>query len=57
MVNPLITTEVIQADEFPEVSRRYEVSGVPKAVINDRIQFVGAAPESFVIERILSVNR
>jgi predicted DsbA family dithiol-disulfide isomerase len=57
MVNPLITTEVIQADEFPEVSRRYEVSGVPKAVINDRIQFVGAAPESWVLERLQVGNR
>ena len=32
--------------EFPDLARRYSVRGVPKIVINDRVEFVGAQPES-----------
>jgi predicted DsbA family dithiol-disulfide isomerase len=31
--------------EFPDMARRYAVRGVPKIVINDRVEFVGALPE------------
>jgi predicted DsbA family dithiol-disulfide isomerase len=41
-----VTADVIEAMEFPELSRRYGVRGVPKIVINETIEFVGALPES-----------
>jgi hypothetical protein len=41
-----ITADVIEATEFPDLSRRYGVRGVPKIVINDSIEFVGALPEA-----------
>jgi hypothetical protein len=49
MLNPLILADVIEANEFPELSERYEVQSVPKTVINDRVQFVGAMPEARVL--------
>ena len=41
-----VTADVIEAMEFPELSRRYGVQGVPKIVINETTEFVGALPES-----------
>jgi predicted DsbA family dithiol-disulfide isomerase len=40
-----VTADVIEATEFPDLARRYRVSGVPKIVINDSVEFVGALPE------------
>jgi len=40
-----ITADVIEAMEFPDLTRRYQVQGVPKIVINDSTEFVGALPE------------
>ena len=41
-----VTADVIEASEFPDLSRRYNVRGVPKIVINDTTEFVGALPEA-----------
>jgi thioredoxin-related protein len=40
-----VTADVIEAMEFPDLSRRYAVRGVPKIVINETTEFVGALPE------------
>ncbi|MBI5625308.1 MAG: thioredoxin family protein [Elusimicrobia bacterium] len=42
---PLVQAEIIDVDEFPALASQYEVDQVPKVVINDRVQFTGAAPE------------
>jgi predicted DsbA family dithiol-disulfide isomerase len=41
-----VTADVIEAQEFPDLAHRYNVRGVPKIVINDSVEFVGALPES-----------
>ena len=41
-----VTADVIEATEFPDLARRYGVSGVPKIVVNETTEFVGALPES-----------
>jgi hypothetical protein len=40
-----VTADVIEATEFPDLARRYSVRGVPKIVVNDSVEFVGALPE------------
>jgi hypothetical protein len=47
-----VRAEVVDGDEFPEFARKYNVSGVPKTLINYQNNFLGAAPEAFVLERI-----
>jgi predicted DsbA family dithiol-disulfide isomerase len=42
---PNITADVIEASEFPDMSREYGVTGVPKTIVNDKVEFVGAVPE------------
>jgi predicted DsbA family dithiol-disulfide isomerase len=48
-----VTAECIEATEFPELSRRYQVMAVPKIVINDKVQFEGAIPERDFLEAVL----
>jgi hypothetical protein len=52
MQNPLIVADVIEANEFQDLSERYRVRSVPKTIINDRIEFVGSLPESKVLEAL-----
>ena len=52
MENPLIVADVIEANEFYELSERYGVRSVPKTVINDRVEFVGSLPEAKVLEAL-----
>lgn len=47
-----VTADVIEAMEFPDLARRYAVRGVPKIVINDRVEFVGAQPENEFVKYI-----
>ena len=48
-----VTADVIEVQEFPQLAQAYNVMGVPKTVINDRVQFTGAIPESTFMERVL----
>jgi predicted DsbA family dithiol-disulfide isomerase len=51
-VSPRITADVIEANEFPELSQRFDVMGVPKTVINGVQELVGAQPEARVMAAI-----
>lgn len=48
----LVTADVIEATEFPDLVRRYGVRGVPKIVINETTEFVGALPEPQYLEHL-----
>ena len=50
--SPFVSTVVIDATEFPDLVRRYNVNGVPKTVINDTMELMGAAPEEDFITAI-----
>ncbi len=36
---------------------RYQVMGVPKTVIDDRVEFVGAVPEDEFVAQVLEAAR
>ena len=48
-----VRATAIEATEFPDLSRAYRVSAVPKIVINDRVQFEGALPEDQFLAAVL----
>jgi len=48
-----VRSTVIEATEFPELSRAYRVLGVPKVVINERVEFEGAVPEADFLGAVL----
>ncbi len=45
-VSPRVTADVVEANEFPELSQRFQVMSVPKIVVNGTHSFVGAQPEA-----------
>ena len=52
-VNPeRVVADVIEANDFPDMARRYQVRAVPRIVINDRIAFDGALPEQMFLTQI-----
>jgi hypothetical protein len=50
---PNITAYAVEATEFPDLARRYRVNGVPKTVVNEEVEILGALPESDFIEQAL----
>jgi glutaredoxin-like protein len=48
-----VTADVIEAQEFPELAERYQVHGVPKVVVNEAVEFVGAQPEARFLDHVL----
>jgi predicted DsbA family dithiol-disulfide isomerase len=51
--NAHITADVIEASEFMDLSQRYRVQGVPKTIVNDRVEFTGALPEPRFVQQVL----
>jgi len=52
IASPLVSTVAIDATEFPDLVRRYNVNGVPKTIVNDTMEIMGAAPEQEFIAAI-----
>jgi len=54
VVSNLVTSEVIEVQEFPELGTSYNVRGVPLTVINEKVSFTGAANETMLLEYMKS---
>jgi len=55
--SPLITSDMIEAAEFPHLNQKYNVFVVPKVVINETIEFVGAVPEEEFLKHVMKSER
>ena len=53
MENSHIKADVVEVQEFPLLAQRYMITGVPKTVINNRVQFVGAVPEAVFVDKVM----
>lgn len=51
--NDLISADAIDANEFPQLAIKYGIMGVPKIVVNEKVEFVGAVPENMFLEQVL----
>lgn len=52
--SPQVTSFAVEATEFPDLARRYQVTGVPKTVVNDTVEILGALPEDAFLEQALA---
>ena len=53
MESPMVEAEAVEATEFPELARRFGVSGVPQTTINlGAGTVVGAVPEQDLVNEI-----
>ncbi len=51
--NQHVVADAIEAGEFPDLAARYAVMGVPKTIVNERVEFVGAVPEDVFVRHVL----
>jgi glutaredoxin-like protein len=51
--NPNVTAYAIEATEYPDLARQYRVTGVPKTIVNERVEILGAVPEETFVEQTL----
>jgi predicted DsbA family dithiol-disulfide isomerase len=49
--NKNISAEMIESSAFPHLANKYNVTGVPKIIINDKEELTGAQP----IDKILDI--
>ena len=47
-----VTADMVEAIEFPHLSNKYQVQGVPRTVINETIHQEGAAPEAMLMAKL-----
>jgi predicted DsbA family dithiol-disulfide isomerase len=53
--SPLITTSAVEATEFMDLSRKYRVTGVPKTIVNEDVEIMGALPEPMFVRAALQI--
>ena len=53
MLNEHVTADVVEVSEFPELMQHYQIYGVPKTVVNDRVSFEGALPEERFVGEVV----
>ena len=50
-----VSADMIEAMEFPHLSQRYNVMGVPKTVANGKSVAEGALPEEYLLANIFAL--
>ncbi len=55
--NPMIDAEMVEAQTFYDLSNKFNVSSVPKVVINDKYEFVGNQPLEVFLEEIAKTQQ
>jgi len=52
MESDRITADSVEVTGYPDLARQYRVSSVPKTVLGDAVEFVGAQPEPSLLEHV-----
>jgi hypothetical protein len=55
IASPHVSAVAVEASEFPELSQRFSVQGVPRTVVNRGGSFVGALPETQFVSTVLEL--
>ena len=53
----LITSDMVEATEFPDLAHKYNVAAVPKIVIIETTEFEGALLESDFLKYVLEAGK
>ncbi len=49
----MVTADMVDASEYPELADMYQVYGVPLTVANEKVRIEGGMPEPMFIPRVL----
>ena len=52
MESDAITADGIEVTGYPDLAQKYHISSVPKTVVNESHEFVGAGPESMLLKHV-----
>jgi hypothetical protein len=53
-----VRTDAVEVTGYPDLARRYRVSSVPKTVVgDDGVEFIGAGPESMLLQHVLEAAK
>ena len=52
MASDMVQADMVEATEFPQLSNKYQVMGVPRTVINETVYQEGAAPELLLLDKL-----
>lgn len=52
-VSENVRADMVEATEFPHLSYKYNVRGVPRIVVNETRHFEGAMPEEMYVAKVL----
>lgn len=55
--NPDVSSVIVEASEYPDLVQRYAIDAVPKIVINDRVELLGAQPEAAFVDAVVDAVR
>ena len=51
-----VTAAAISAVEYPDLVRRFRVTGVPKTIVNETADILGAVPESQFVDTVVKAG-
>jgi hypothetical protein len=52
-----VNADGIEVTGFPDLVRQYRISSVPKTVVGDGVEFVGAGSEAMLLEHVQEAAR
>jgi hypothetical protein len=52
MESDQLTADGVEVTGYPELAQRYRVSSVPKTVVGETHEFVGAGPEAMLLKHV-----
>jgi glutaredoxin-like protein len=52
VASPMVQADMVEATEFPHLTIRYQVMGVPRTVINESVHIEGAVAEGVVMQKL-----
>jgi len=52
IASDMVRADGIEVIEFPHLGQKYQVQGVPRTVINEKVHIEGAAPEEMLLEKL-----
>ena len=52
--SPHVTAAAVAAVEYPDLVRQYRVTGVPKTVVNEQVEILGAEPEDAFVGHVIA---
>ncbi|MCS7282277.1 MAG: thioredoxin family protein [Anaerolineae bacterium] len=57
VASPMVRADMVEATEFPHLAYKYQVMGVPRTVINEKVHIEGAVPESYMVAKLQEAVR